>query len=96
VVIDLEQHHLLTQAVLALAQRGDPTSNRRHMLADAEVQALNEGRIALPATHRSDLRNRFSGAKHPPVRDTDQTTPAGRFDHLRIQQPGQRHPTWWR
>src|SRR6266571_9349059 len=44
------QAQLLTQAVLALAERADPSSDRRHMLADGQVDAVTvDGGIA-PST----------------------------------------------
>src|SRR6516165_4686255 len=46
---------LLPQPVFALAQRGDPTSHRRHMLPDAQVDALAEGGLDLPAVRRKHL-----------------------------------------
>jgi hypothetical protein len=45
IVIDLMQGELLSQAVLPLAQRDNPTPYRGHMLAESEVHTLNEGRI---------------------------------------------------
>ena len=93
IIIHMVQGQLLAQAVLALAQCGNATPNRRHMLADAQVEAFNERGVDAPATRRSHVLDGFQSAKHHPVPDTDETTPTGGFDHLRIQQPGQRHPT---
>src|SRR6266849_6404293 len=36
VIVHLIQHELLAYTVLALAERGDPTSDRRHMLANRQ------------------------------------------------------------
>jgi len=52
VVIRLEERQLVAQPVFALAERGDPTTDGRHMLAEVEVEALNEGGIDLPAAGR--------------------------------------------
>ncbi len=93
IIVHVIQGQLLVYAVLALAQRGNATPNRRHMVADAQVEALNERGVDVPATRRSHVLDGFQSAKHHPVPDTDETTPTGGFDHLRIPQPGQRHPT---
>src|SRR4029453_14656651 len=49
VVIDLIQHQLLAQAPFVFAQRADPPANSSHMLADVEVDPLDEGGIDLAA-----------------------------------------------
>ena len=49
IVIHLKHHQLLTQAVLALAPRADPSPHRGDMLADAEVDPLHEGGVDVPA-----------------------------------------------
>ncbi len=46
---------LLLDTVLALAQRGDSPSYRRHMLTDGEVQTLHEGGVDLPAKRHQNL-----------------------------------------
>jgi len=46
-MIGLEQNKLLSQPVLALAQRGDPPSHRRDTLADGQVKALHKGGVDL-------------------------------------------------
>jgi hypothetical protein len=43
------QGQLLPQALLALAERADSPSNRGHMLADGQVDALDKGGIDVPA-----------------------------------------------
>src|SRR5439155_16240334 len=92
IVIHVVHSSLLPQALLALAERGDATPNRRHLLAQAEVEALDEGGLDVPAAGRQHLLHRLQGAKHDPLPHADQTAPAGRVDHLRIQQLGPRHP----
>src|SRR5262249_55719694 len=44
-MVRLEQHQLMLQAVLALAQRVDPVADRGHALADIEIQSLYKGRV---------------------------------------------------
>jgi len=56
IVIGVEQHQLLPQAVLPLAQRGDPTPDRGHMLADREVQAVTVDRRIAPPTAAPERR----------------------------------------
>src|SRR5438093_9656563 len=87
------QSQLLAYAVLALAERGDPPSHRRHMLPDGQVEAFHEGRIDLPAARCQHLLDRLERAEHHAVRHTHQAPPAYRLDHLRIQQPRQGHST---
>jgi len=67
------QAQLLVSAVLALAPRGNAPPNRRHMVADAQVEARNERGVDVPATRRSCLLDGFQSAKHHAVRDTHQT-----------------------
>jgi hypothetical protein len=49
VVIGLEQHQLLPQAVLPLAQRGDPTPDCCHTLPDVQV-GPNIAKLSFGAT----------------------------------------------
>ncbi len=51
IVVDLEQHQLLAQAVLMLAQRVDPTADRRHMLPEVEIEALAQFIILCSASN---------------------------------------------
>ena len=50
VVTGLEQHHLIQSTFFALAERIDPASDRRHALANVEVETLHKGGIDGPAT----------------------------------------------
>src|SRR4029453_18096933 len=86
------QGQLLAYAVLTLAERGDPPSHRRHMLTDGQVEALDEGRIDLPAMCRQHLLDRTEGAEDDAVLHVDQTPAPHRLDHLSIEQLGLRHP----
>src|SRR5712691_7847467 len=92
IVIHVVYSQLLPQALLSLAERGDATPNRRHMLAQAEVEALNEGGVDLPATRRQHLLDRLKRAEHDPVPHVDQPAPPHGLDHLRIKQPRLWHP----
>src|SRR5215469_4094002 len=80
IIIDMVQRQLLAQAVLVFAQRGDAPSNSGHMLADAQVHALNEGRVDLPTAGREHLLYRLEGAKHDAVAHLHQTTAAYGLD----------------
>src|SRR6516162_467681 len=63
IIVAVKHGHLLQQPVLALAQRADPPSHRRHMLADGQVEALHECRLDLPAAGRQHLLDRLQRAK---------------------------------
>jgi hypothetical protein len=65
----LEQHALMRQAVLACAQRIDPTTDGRHPLADIEMQPLDTRGIDRPTRRCSDLCNGIQGAQYHPVCD---------------------------
>src|SRR6266851_5746039 len=53
IVVTMEHGQLLPHAVLALAEGADPSSHGCHMLADGEVDPLNECCVALPAARRA-------------------------------------------
>src|SRR6266852_1133688 len=94
IVIDMIQGQLLVEAVLAFAERRHTPPDRGDMLADTEVEAFNEGGVDLPAAGRSHLLDGLQGPEDHPVAHPHQAPPAYRLDHLRIEQPGQRHPAW--
>jgi hypothetical protein len=54
VVVGVEHRQLLLHAVCALAQRVHPTPDRRHALADIEIEPFDKGGIDLPATDSQD------------------------------------------
>ena len=56
-MIDLEQGSLIPQACFTLAEGIDPASNRRHLLADIEVQPFDKRRVDRPATPCQHLLN---------------------------------------
>src|SRR4029077_5706022 len=90
------QGQLLAYAVLTLAECGDPTSHRRHMLTDGQVEALDEGRLDLPAMCRQHLLDRTEGAEDDAVLPVDQTPAPHGLHHLCIEQLRQRHPARFR
>jgi hypothetical protein len=48
IVVCVEQSQLLTQSRFVFAQRVDPTTDRRHMLAKIQMQAVAVGRRVTP------------------------------------------------
>jgi hypothetical protein len=44
-MVHVVQRQLLSHASLALAQRGDPSSHRRHMLTDIKVKTLYQSEV---------------------------------------------------
>jgi hypothetical protein len=91
-VVDVKYHQVLLHAVLALAQRVDPTPDRRHALAHVQVEPLDKGGIDLPATGSQDVLDRLTRAEHHPVLDPDHALTAVLLDDLGIEQPRQRQP----
>jgi hypothetical protein len=81
-MVRLEQYQWMVQAVCALAQRIHPAPHGCHPLADVEVEALNNGCIDLPTTHRQDLLDGLTCAEHHPVFDPNETLPSYRLHHL--------------
>src|SRR2546427_10182785 len=77
VVIALEQHQLLPQALLTLAQRGDPPPNGRHMLAQAEIDAVTVGRRVTPPTTAPKRRMKLSPHAAPQYLDACHADLAG-------------------
>src|SRR5262245_11709910 len=92
IVVDMIQGELLPHAVLTLTQRADPSSDRRHMLANRKVNALNKRRIDLPTAGHQHLLDRLQRAEHDPVMHANQPPPAYGLHHLRIEQVGPWHP----
>ena len=92
VVVAVVQGQLLVQALFALAQGGDASADRRHMLPDGEVEAFHECRVDLPATGCQHLLHGLKRPEDHPVTDAYQAPAPRRFDDLRIEQLGQGHP----
>ena len=67
IIVHVVQGQLLPHAVLALTQRADPSPDRRHMLADGEVEPLHERGVDLPAAGRQHLLDGLQGAEHDAV-----------------------------
>ena len=76
----LEVHHL--------AERAAPAPHRGDMLADTQVDALDEGGIDLPAVRRKHLLDGLEGAEHDAMRYGDQVPAPYGLDDLRIAQRG--------
>src|SRR5262249_39777655 len=92
IIIDLIQGQLLPYACLVFAQCRNAPSNSGDMLAQVEIEALDEGGVDVPTTRREHLLDGLQGPEHDAVAHAHQApTPYG-LDHLRIQQPWQRHP----
>src|SRR6266566_4635439 len=87
------EHELLASAVLALAERGNPPSHRRHMLTESQVEAFNERRVDLPAAGRQHVLDPLQRAEDDTVLHLHQTaTPYG-LDDLGIEEHGQGQAT---
>src|SRR6266702_6138492 len=86
------QGQLLAYAVLALAERGNPTSHRCHMLTDGQVEALDERGVDLAAKWSQHGIDGLQCTKHHAMTHPYQTPSAHGLDHLRIEQLRQRHP----
>jgi hypothetical protein len=84
IIISMVQGELLPHAVLALASGADPSSHCGHMLADGEVDPLDEGGIDLPASRRQHLIDRLQSPEHHAMRHGHQTPAAHGLHHLRI------------
>jgi len=80
VVVRVIQSQLLAYAVLALAERGDTTSHRRHMLTDGQVEAFNEGCVDVPAVRGQHLLNSRQRAEDHPVAHPHHAPPAYRLE----------------
>jgi hypothetical protein len=75
----------VAQPVFAFAECGDPTTDGRHMLAEVEVEALDEGGIDLPAAGHQHLLDRLQRAERHAVCHPDQTPPSDGLHHLCIE-----------
>ena len=74
IVVDMVQHELLSHAVLPLAEGGHPSPHCGDMLADTQVDALDEGRVDLSAAGRQHLLDRLQRAEHDAPTDPHQTS----------------------
>jgi hypothetical protein len=92
VVVALPQHQMLSQAVLALAERGGPTADCSHPLAQVPMEPLDKGRMALPTACRQHLRDPCYRPADHPVCDSHKASAAVRLHHRRLEQLGQGPP----
>jgi hypothetical protein len=92
IVVGVEQRQLLTQSRFVFVQRVDPPANGRHMLTKIQIQALDEGGIDLPTPLGQDGLDGLCRTEDDAVCDPDDVPAPVALDHLRIEQPGQRHP----
>src|SRR4030095_3667291 len=86
------QNELLLHAVLTLAEGGHPSPDRGDMLADAQVDALNEGGVDLPAAGRQHVLDPRMRANHDAMTHPYQAPPPHGLHHLCIEQLRLRHP----
>ena len=70
-VVTVAHRQLLPPAVLALAPRVAPASDRRSPLAEVQMAPLDKRGLALPAPGREDLCKRRSRAACHPVLPPD-------------------------
>src|SRR5262249_28200151 len=94
IVVRMVERQLLAQARLTLAQHSGPPSNRRGVLAQAEVDALYQRGIDLPAQRTQHLIDGLERTEDYAVLQVDQAPAPYGLDHLRIAQRGQWHPAW--
>jgi hypothetical protein len=80
------QRHLLAQAVLALAERRNPSPHRSYRRADIEVKAFHKRGVALLAQWAQSLLEGLKRAEHDAVLHVDQTAALHGLDHLRVEQ----------
>src|SRR6266849_641518 len=90
--LDMVQCQLLAYAVLTFAEGDDASPHSGDMLANTQVDALDEGGVDLPAAGRQHLLDRLQRAEHDPVPHADQTAPPHGLDHLRIKELRPWHP----
>src|SRR5215813_3561173 len=86
------QDELLVYALLTFAEGHDASTHGGHVLADGQVEALNEGRVDLPTARREHLLDGLKGPEHHAVTHAYQAPAAHRLHHLRIEQLRLRHP----
>ena len=93
VVVDVEHRQGMRSAVLALAQRVDPTSYRCYALTTVQGEPLHKGRMNLPAAGSPSLLDRRTRPEHHPRLDVANAPAPVRFDDLRLEQCRPWHPT---
>jgi hypothetical protein len=68
----MEECQLLTQSRFVFAQRVDPPTDRRHMLAKIQLQAFGKGGVDRPAPLGQDRLNDRCRAEDNAVIDPDE------------------------
>ena len=76
IVVGLVEGQLLVQAVFPFAQGHHTPPDRGHMLADGEIDPLDEGCVDLPALRGEHLLDGGQGAEHDAMAHADQAPPA--------------------
>ena len=84
----MEERQLLTQSRFVFAQRVDPTTDGRHMLAKIQIQALGKGGVDLPTPLGQDRLDGRCRAKDDTVCNPHDTLAPIALDDLGIESPG--------
>ena len=95
-MIDLEERQLMAQTIFALTRCSASPSNGRPPLTQTQIEPLYEGCIDPPVAEGQDLLNRQLRPEHHAVLDRDHAPSSQGFDHLCIEQLGQRQPSRFR
>ena len=82
VVVRVVKGQLLAYTPLAFAPSHHAPPDGGDMLADRQVQALNQGDVDLPALRGEHLLHSFQRPGDHPVADEDQSAASIRFDDL--------------
>ena len=86
VVIDVREGQLVAQALFAFTEGDHAPSDGGYMLVDGEVEALNEGRVDLPAVGSQHVLHGSSGVEHHAVPHAHYSAAAIGLDHLGIEE----------
>src|SRR5262245_57683159 len=92
VVIRVVQRQLLAEPCLVFTERHDAPSHRGHMLANGEVDTLNEGGVDLPALRGQHSLDPSHRATYDSVVYIDHASAPIPFDDLRVEQLRQGYP----
>jgi hypothetical protein len=85
IMVCMEERQLLTQPRFVFAQGVDSRPDRRHMLANIQIQALDKGGVDLPTPLRQDGFDGRCQAKNDAVLAPDEVPAPVTLDHLRIE-----------
>ena len=75
IMIDLEQDERLRQPRFTLARAGATSPNRRHSLAQAQIESFDDRRVDLPTAGGQDRIDLRLGADHHSVDHLDNAPP---------------------